>query len=57
MNLVRLFAQQGYQFALVTDDGRPMGMIRRAMAENEASEDKIVGQMTVDPLPALPTTR
>lgn len=53
--LLQRFVQEGHQFAVVTDDGRPVGMIHRAIAEREASEGTLIGQMTLQPLPVVAT--
>jgi sporulation protein YlmC with PRC-barrel domain len=55
--VVRRLEQEGNHTAIITDEGRPVGLIRLAAARNEASEDKLVGQLTVEPLPmVLPDT-
>jgi sporulation protein YlmC with PRC-barrel domain len=55
--VVRRLEQEGNHTAIITDEGRPVGLIRLAAARNEASEGKVVGQLTVEPLPmVLPDT-
>jgi sporulation protein YlmC with PRC-barrel domain len=55
--VVRRLEQEGNHTAIITDEGRPVGLIRLAAARDEASEDKLVGQLTVEPLPmVLPDT-
>lgn len=55
--VVRRLELEGNHTAIITDDGRPVGIIRLAAAREEAREDKLVGQLTVEPLPAvLPDT-
>ena len=57
MTVVRRLEQEGNHTAIVTDEGKPIGIIRLSTARNEASEDKLVGQLTVEPLPmVLPDT-
>ncbi len=55
--VVRRLEQEGNHTAIITDEGRPVGLIRLAAAREEASEDKLVGQLTVEPLQVvLPDT-
>jgi sporulation protein YlmC with PRC-barrel domain len=55
--VVRRLEQEGNHTAIITDEGRPVGLIRLAAAREEAREDKLVGQLTVEPLPmVLPDT-
>lgn len=55
--VVRRLEQEGNHTAIVTDEGRPVGLIRLAAARAEASEEKLVGQLTVEPLQVvLPDT-
>jgi hypothetical protein len=55
--VVRRLEQEGNHMAIVTDEGRPVGLVRLAAAREEASDDKMVGQLTVEPLPmVLPDT-
>lgn len=55
--VVRRLEQEGNHTAIITDEGRPVGLIRLSAAREEASEEKLVGQLTVEPLPmVLPDT-
>lgn len=55
--VVRRLEQEGNHTAIITDEGRPVGMIRLSTAREEATEEKLVGQLTVEPLPmVLPDT-
>ena len=55
--VVRRLEQEGNHTAIITDEGRPVGLIRLATARDEASDDKLVGQLTVEPLQfVLPDT-
>jgi sporulation protein YlmC with PRC-barrel domain len=57
MAVVRRLEQEGNHTAIITDEGKPVGLIRLATAREEASDDKLVGQLTVEPLPlVLPDT-
>src|SRR5947208_14147408 len=51
--VVRRLEQEGNHTAIVTDEGKPIGLIRLTAAREEASEDKLVGQLTVEPLPMV----
>lgn len=51
--VVRRLEQEGNHTAIVTDEGKPIGLIRLSAAREEASEEKVVGQLTVDPLPMV----
>lgn len=53
MAVVRRLELEGNHTAIITDEGRPVGIIRLATARDEASEDKLVGQLTVEPLPMM----
>ncbi len=50
---VRRLEEEGNHTAIVTDEGKPIGLIRLATARAEASDDKMVGQLTVEPLPVV----
>lgn len=53
-DLVRRFdAGAESMTAIVTDAGRPVGVIRRAAAESAAGAGTLVGQLPMEPLPAL----
>lgn len=55
--VVRRLEQEGNHTAIITDEGRPVGLIHLSTAREEASEDKLVGQLTVEPLQVvLPDT-
>lgn len=55
--VVRRLEQEGNHTAIITDEGKPIGLIRLAAAREEATEEKLVGQLTVEPLPmVLPDT-
>lgn len=57
MVVLRRLEQEGNHTAIITDEGKPIGLINLAAAREEASEDKLVGQLTVEPLPmVLPDT-
>jgi sporulation protein YlmC with PRC-barrel domain len=57
MVVLRRLEQEGNHTAIITDEGKPIGLIRLASAREEAAEDKLVGQLTVEPLPmVLPDT-
>ena len=57
MVVLRRLEQEGNHTAIITDEGKPIGLIRLAAAREEAAEDKLVGQLTVEPLPmVLPDT-
>ncbi len=57
MVVLRRLEQEGNHTAIITDEGKPIGLIRLAAAREEASEDKLVGELTVEPLPmVLPDT-
>src|SRR4051794_760308 len=57
MVVVRRLEQEGNHTAIITDEGRPVGMIRLSAAREEANDEKLVGQLTVEPLPmVLPDT-
>jgi len=50
---VRRLEEEGNHTAIITDEGKPIGLIRLATARAEASEEKMVGQLTVEPLPVV----
>ena len=55
--VVRRLEQEGNHTAIITDEGKPVGLIRLAAASEEATEEKLVGQLTVEPLQVvLPDT-
>lgn len=55
--VVRRLEQEGNHTAIITDEGKPVGLIRLAAAREEATEEKLVGQLTVEPLQVvLPDT-
>lgn len=57
MVVLRRLEQEGNHTAIITDEGKPIGLITLACAREEASEEKLVGQLTVEPLPmVLPDT-
>lgn len=57
MVVLRRLEQEGNHTAIITDQGKPVGLITLAAAREEAAEDKLVGQLTVEPLLAvLPDT-
>jgi sporulation protein YlmC with PRC-barrel domain len=51
--VVRRLEEEGNHTAIVTDQGKPVGMIRLATARAEAAEDRMVGQLTVESLPVV----
>jgi len=51
--VVRRLEQEGNHTAIITDEGKPIGLIRLAAARAEANEEKLVGQLTVEPLPMV----
>ncbi|GEM_PF-3983170 len=51
--VLRRLEQEGNHMAIITDEGKPIGLISLAAAREEASEDKLVGQLTVEPLPMV----
>ncbi len=51
--VLRRLEQEGNHTAIITDEGKPIGLITLAAAREEASEDKLVGQLTVEPLPMV----
>ncbi len=51
--VVRRLEQEGNHMAIITDEGRPIGQISLAAAREEAHEEKLVGQLTVEPLPMV----
>lgn len=51
--LVRRLEQAGQQTALVTDGGKPVGVVRLAAARSEAADDRRVGEMTIESLPVV----
>ncbi|MDQ6602384.1 MAG: PRC-barrel domain-containing protein [Chloroflexota bacterium] len=53
MVVLRRLEQEGNHMAIITDEGKPIGMISLAAAREEASEEKLVGQLTVEPLPMV----
>ncbi len=54
---VRRLEEEGNHTAIVTEGGKPVGIIRLATARAEATEDKLVGHLTMEPLTAvLPDT-
>lgn len=54
---IRRLEEEGNHTAIVTDGGRPVGIIRLSTARAEATEEKAVGQLTIEPLAAvLPDT-
>ncbi len=50
---MRRLEQEGNHTAIITDEGKPIGLIRLAAARAEANEEKLVGQLTVEPLPMV----
>ncbi len=53
MVVLRRLEQEGNHMAIITDEGKPIGLITLAAARAEAAEDKLVGQLTVEPLPMV----
>ncbi len=53
MVVLRRLEQEGNHMAIVTDEGKPIGLITLAAAREQATEDKLVGQLTVEPLPVV----
>jgi len=53
MVVLRRLEQEGNHMAIITDEGKPIGMISLAAAREEASEEKLVGQLAVEPLPMV----
>lgn len=51
--VVRRLEQEGNHMAIITDEGRPIGQISLTAAREEAHEEKLVGQLTVEPLPMV----
>ncbi len=51
--LRRFAAQQEFLTAIVVDEGRPVGLIRRPVLEREANAGRLVGQLSLEPLPPL----
>ncbi|MHB8645554.1 MAG: PRC-barrel domain-containing protein, partial [Thermomicrobiales bacterium] len=51
--VLRRLEQEGNHVAIITDGGKPIGIISLAAAREEAAEDKLVGQLTVEPLPMV----
>ncbi len=50
---IRRLEEEGNHTAIVTDGGKPVGLIRLSTARNEVTEDKTVGQLTIEPLVAV----
>jgi sporulation protein YlmC with PRC-barrel domain len=54
---VRRLEEAGNHTAIVTDEGKPIGLIRLTTARTEVTDDRTVGQLTVEPLTVvLPNT-
>lgn len=51
--LRRFTAQEEVLTAIVVDEGRPVGLIRRPAMEHNASAGMLVGQLALEPLPSL----
>ncbi len=57
MVVLRRLEQEGNHMAIITDEGKPIGFVSLAAAREQASEEKLVGQLTVEPIPmVLPDT-
>ncbi len=51
--LLRRLESDGQQTALIVDGGKPVGIVRLAAAREEAADDRLVGNLSVEPLPVV----